>query len=68
MSMTEQQINVFLDRDEQLLRDGLIDETQPNVNLMGMSDEEIANKYGFVPSSVVFDNIMKKLEDRGKHK
>ena len=42
MSMTEQELNDFLDRYEQLLAAGMIDENQPNVDLLGMSDEEIA--------------------------
>lgn len=61
MSMTEQELNDFLDRDEQLLAAGLIDENQPNVDLLGMSDEEIAQKYGFTPINIVYDRIMKKL-------
>ncbi len=34
-------------KNEQLLFDGMIDENQPNVDLMGLSDEEIAPKYDF---------------------
>ena len=61
MSMTEQELNDFLDRDEQMLAAGMIDENQPNVDLLGMSDEEIAQKYGYTPINVVYDRIMKKL-------
>lgn len=61
MSMTEQELNDFLDRYEQLLAAGMIDENQPNVDLLGMSDEEIAQKYGYIPINVVYDRIMKKL-------
>ena len=61
MSMTEQELNDFLDRDEQLLAAGMIDENQPNVDLLGMSDEEIAQKYGYTPINVFYDRIMKKL-------
>ena len=42
MSMSEKELNEFLDRDEKLLKEGMIDESQSNVDLMGMSDEEIA--------------------------
>ena len=41
MSMSEKELNEFLDRDEKFLQEGMIDESQPNVDLMGMSDEEI---------------------------
>ena len=61
MSMSEKELNEFLDRDEKLLAEGLIDESQPNVDLMGMSDEEIAQKYGFSPINVVYEKIMQKL-------
>ena len=53
MSMSEKEINEFIDRDEQLLAEGLIDENQPNIDLMGMSGEEIAQKYGYTPMNVV---------------
>lgn len=61
MSMSEKELSDFLDRDEQLLAEGLIDENHPNVDLMGMSDEDIAQKYGFTPINVVYDRIMQKL-------
>ena len=61
MSMSEKVLNEFLDRDEKLLKEGMIDESQPNVDLMGMSDEEIAQKYGFSPINVVYEKIMQKL-------
>ena len=61
MSMSEKEINEFIDRDEQLLAEGLIDENQPNIDLMGMSGEEIAQKYGYAPMNVVYDRIMQKL-------
>ena len=61
MSMSEKELNAFLDRDEQMLAEGLINESQPNVDLKGMSDEEIAQKYGFTPINVVYDKIMQKL-------
>ena len=61
MSMSEKEINEFIDRDEQLLAEGLIDENQPNIDLMGMSGEEIAQKYGYTPMNVVYDRIMQKL-------
>ena len=61
MAMSEKELNAFLDRDEQMLAEGLINESQPNVDLKGMSDEEIAQKYGFTPINVVYDKIMQKL-------
>ena len=61
VSMSEKERNEFHDRDEQLLAEGLIDENQPNIDLMGMSDEEIAQKYGYTPINVVYDRIMQKL-------
>ncbi len=61
MSMSEKEINEFLDRDEQLLVEGLINESHPNVDLMGMSDEDIAQKYGFTPINIIYDKVMQKL-------
>lgn len=61
MSMSKEQINQFLDKDEILLREGLIDKNQPNIDFMGMTDEQIADKYGFTPAQDVYDKIMEKL-------
>lgn len=47
--------------DENLLREGLIDKNQPNIDFMAMTDEQIADKYGFTPSQDVYDKIMEKL-------
>lgn len=63
MSMSETELNEFLDIDEQLFAEGLIDESQPNIDLMGMSDEEISSKYGFTPINVVYDKIIQKLNN-----
>ena len=41
MPMSE---NEFLYRDEKLLKETIIDESNPNVDLMGMSDEKIVQK------------------------
>ena len=62
MSMSEKEVNEFIDRCERLKAEGVINENQPVVDLMGMSDEEIAQKYGFTPMNVVYDRIMKKLK------
>ena len=61
MSMSKEERAKFRERDAQLLAEGLIDPTEPNIDFMGMTDEEIAEKYNFTPMDVVFDRVMKKL-------
>ena len=61
MSMSEEELKEFTDRHEQLIAEGVIDESQLVVDLMGMSDEEIAQKYGYTPMNVVYERIMEKL-------
>lgn len=61
MSMSDEAFAIFEERDEKLLAEGLIDPTEPNIDFMGMTDEEIAEKYNFTPMDVVFDRVMKKL-------
>lgn len=61
MSMSKKELNEFIDNDKRMLAEGLIDESQPNVDLKGMSDYEIAQKYGFKPINVVYDKIMEKI-------
>ena len=54
----------FRERDAQLLAEGLIDPNEPNIDFMGMTDEEIAEKYHLTPMDVVFDRVMKKLNQQ----
>ena len=54
----------FRERDAQLLAEGLIDPNEPNIDFMGMTDEEIAEKYHFTPMDVVFARVMKKLNQQ----
>ena len=61
MSMSENELNEFINRREKLLSEGVIGENQPVVDLMGMSGEEIAQKYGYTPMNVVYERIMQKL-------
>lgn len=64
LSMSSEERAKFRERDAQLLAEGLIDPTEPNIDFMGMTDEEIAEKYHFTPMDVVFDRVMKKLNKK----
>lgn len=61
MSMSDEEFAKFEERDKQLLSEGLVDPNEPNIDFMGMTDEEIIEKYHFTPMDVVFDRVMKKL-------
>ena len=61
MSMSKEELDEFHDRDERLITEGLVDENQPNIDLMGMTSEEIIQRYNLVPITQVYDNITKKL-------
>ena len=61
MSMSKEELNEFIDRHKQLVAEGVIDENQPIIDFMGMSDEEIAQKYDYTPINVVYERIMAKL-------
>ena len=65
-SMSEEELNEFVERDNLLLAEGLIDENQPNIDLKGMSGNEIAQKYGYTPMNIVYERIMQRLNGRGK--
>lgn len=61
MSMSKEELNEFIKRNEQLIAEGVIDKNQPVVDFMGMSGEEIAQKYGYTPMNVVYERIMERL-------
>ena len=61
MSMSKEELNEFIKRNEQLIAEGVIDKNQPVVDLMGMSDEEIIQKYNLIPMNVVYERIMERL-------
>lgn len=64
MSMSDEEFAKFEERDNQLLSEGLIDPNEPSIDFMGMTDEEIIEKYHFTPMDVVFDRVMKKLNQQ----
>ena len=61
MSMSDDELTEFCKRDEQLLAEGLIDPHEPNTDFMGMTIDEIIEKYHFTPMEEVFGKLMKKL-------
>lgn len=61
MSMSKDERKKFYERDEQLLAEGLVDPHEPNIDFMGMTDEEIVEKYHFTPMEEVFGKLMEKL-------
>ena len=61
MSMSKEELNDFINRNEQLIAEGVIGKGQPVVDFMGMSDEEIIQKYNLVPINVVYERIMERL-------
>ena len=61
MSMSKEELNEFIKRNEHLIAEGVIDENQPVVDFMGMSDEEIIQKYNLIPMNVVYERIMERL-------
>ncbi len=61
MSMSKEERKRFYERDEQLLTKGLIDPNEPNIDLMGMTEEEIVEKYHLTPMEEVFGKLMEKL-------
>lgn len=65
-SMSEEELNEFVERDNLLLAEGLIDENQPNIDLKGMNGNEIAQKYGYTPMNIVYERIMQRLNGRDK--
>ena len=64
MSMSSDERAKFCERDAQLLAKGLIDPNEPNIDLMGMTEEEIVEKYHLTPMEEVFDRVMKKLNQQ----
>ena len=61
MAMSKEEVEEFHKREQQLIAEGKATPDDFTIDMMGMSDEEIAEKYGFTPMDIVVDRIMKKL-------
>lgn len=61
MSMSEKELNEFIDNDKRMLEEGLVDENQLNIDFQGMTIKDVAKKYGCVPMDDVLNNIRNKL-------
>lgn len=59
MKMSEQELDAFIENDQQYLSEDLKNETHSNVDFQGMSVKEVAKKYGCKPIDEIFDNIKK---------
>ena len=63
-SMTTKQLDEFIDNHQRLIAEGVISETESNIDFMGMSEEEIQKKYGYTPIDEFFNEIREKLNSR----
>ncbi len=61
MSMSCDEVTVFLERRKKMINEGKVTKNQPYIDLQNMPDEEIARKYGFTPLETVRARIQKKL-------
>ena len=64
MSMTEAELDEFMEKNNLSLKEGQEESEAIPVDLMGMSGEEIAKKYNLTPLDVIDERITKKLMGR----
>ena len=62
MSMTLEEQDQYFDEKERLLNEGIEDDTK--FDTMGMSDDEIMQRYNFVPMDEFLNNLKTKLMSR----
>ena len=62
MSMTLEEQDQYFDEKERLLNEGIKDDTK--FDTMGMSGEEIMERYNFVPMDEFLNNLKAKLMSR----
>ena len=63
-TMSISQLDEFIDNSQKLIEEGIISESESNVDLMGMSPEEIRKKYGYTPMDEFFNELEQKLMSR----
>ena len=61
MNMSSQELSEFIENDEKLLSEGIGNPNESNVDFMGMTNEEVIQKYNLIPLEDAFNNIMNKL-------
>ena len=61
MNMSSQELNDFIENDEKLLSEGIGNPKESNVDFMGMTSEEVIQKYNLIPLEEAFNNIRNKL-------
>lgn len=61
MNMSSQELKEFIGNDEKLLSEGVGNPKESNVDFMGMTSEEIIQKYNLTPLEEVFNIIRNKL-------
>ena len=61
MSMSQEELNEFLKKDEMLLSQGIGDRNESNVDFQGMTIQNIAKKHGCYPMEEVFGELRQKL-------
>lgn len=64
LSMSTDELNNFIENDTKMLEEGLYSENETNIDFMGMTDEEIIERYGFVPMNEYINNWIEKLTNR----
>ena len=64
LSMSTDELNNFIENDTKMLEEGLYSEDETNIDFMGMTDEEIIEKYGFVPMNEYINNWIEKLSKK----
>lgn len=64
ITMSIEELDAFIERDRWLIAQGLVSEDDPTVDMMGMTIEQIADKYHYYTIDEVRDNIVRKLSDR----
>ena len=61
MSMSKQELNEYMDRYNELLTEGIVEEEGPFVDSMGMTIDEMVSKYELISIDEAYEKIMRKL-------
>ena len=65
-SMTTKQLDEFIDNHQRLIAEGVVSDTESNIDFMGMSEEEIQKKYGYTPIDEFFNELIGQLNSKGQ--
>lgn len=63
-SMSQKELDEYIDYWQKLVEDGLVSEDESNIDFMGLTDDEIVEKYGYVEMNEFVNGLYQRFADK----